>query len=396
MSVDVPSAGQPSAIARLAKRAWGVLGSIGLSCTLLILLGLLTWLGTLEQTRFGLYEVQRKYFESFVLLHDFGAVSLPLPGANLVMTLLALNLTIGGVVRLWRRRGTAGVLIVHLGILLLFGAGFVKWRYSDEGQITLFEGQSAAYFQSPYRCELSIEEHHADGSRSEHRAPQEALETPSGARILSAEGWPFALTVESFARNSRVLRKGPMFEVQVPVLDGLFLKEEPLAKEAEQNLAGAYLRVTPHGGAALDGLVWVAQAAPWTVEVEGRRFTFDLRRERHDLPFEIQLDDFTKVDHPGTSMPRSFESDVTVREAGSERALCISMNEPLRSQGMVVYQASWGPQGAGPGARLFSTFAVVRNPADQWPLIACIVIACGMLLHFGRKLRRALHAKGAR
>ena len=65
----------------------------------------------------------------------------------------------------------------------------------------------------------------------------------------------------------------------------------------------------------------------------------------------------------------------------------------LRDGGLVVYQASWGPANAMPGARLFSTFAVVRNPADPWPLIACLVIAAGLAYHFVRKLHRYVRAE---
>jgi len=89
-------------------------------------------------------------------------------------------------------------------------------------------------------------------------------------------------------------------------------------------------------------------------------------------------------------MPRSFESDVLV---DGERKVTISMNEPLRADGLVVYQASWGPQDAAPGARLFSTFAVVRNPADSLPLVACIVIALGLVFHFTRKLTRHVRSQ---
>jgi hypothetical protein len=35
----------------------------------------------------------------------------------------------------------------------------------------------------------------------------------------------------------------------------------------------------------------------------------------------------------------------------------------------------------------------VRNPADQYPLYACIVIATGMILHFGRKLTRYIRVE---
>lgn len=380
----------------LWNKAVRLAGSFGLACCLLSLLGLLTWLGTLEQVHSGLYEVQRKYFESFVLLHDLGPFSLPLPGANLVLCLLALNLVVGGVLRIRKNRSTAGILIAHLGILLLLGAGFVKWRFAHEGQITLFEGQSADAFQDMYRCELAIVEHAPSGERLEIVVPQEQLAPSRGAdsvRLVSPD-LPFALDVEHFARNSRVLRKGPMFEVKVPVIDGFFLSAEPPAIEAETNIAGAYLRlVDSAGGPTQEGIVWSAEGQPWTAKFAERTFSFELRNERHPMPFEIALKNFTKIDHPGTSMPQSFTSDVTIKDAGSERALRISMNEPLRSRGLVVYQASWGPQGARTNARLFSTFAVVGNPADRLPLFACIVIACGLALHFGRKLRATLRAR---
>ena len=82
-----------------------------------------------------------------------------------------------------------------------------------------------------------------------------------------------------------------------------------------------------------------------------------------------------------------FSSDVIVTEPDvSPRPVKIAMNEPLRSRGLVLYQASWGPSNARPGDPLFSTLSVVQNPADQYPLYACIVIAIGLLLHFSRKL----------
>ena len=69
----------------ILNRISNLLGSIGLSCVLLIFLALLTWLGTLEQVNMGLYEVQKKYFESFILFHDVGPLAIPLPGVHLVM-----------------------------------------------------------------------------------------------------------------------------------------------------------------------------------------------------------------------------------------------------------------------------------------------------------------------
>ena len=80
-------------------------------------------------------------------------------------------------------------------------------------------------------------------------------------------------------------------------------------------------------------------------------------------------------------------------EGSTTRPVKISMNEPLRSDGLVLYQASWGPANARQGQRLFSTLAVVRNPSDRWPLYGCIVIAAGLLMHFSRKLARVLRSE---
>jgi hypothetical protein len=47
-------------------------GSFGFAVVLLVFLLILTWLGTLEQVEVGLYEVQKKYFDSLVLVTGRG------------------------------------------------------------------------------------------------------------------------------------------------------------------------------------------------------------------------------------------------------------------------------------------------------------------------------------
>ena len=129
------------------------------------------------------------------------------------------------------------------------------------------------------------------------------------------------------------------------------------------------------------------------VSVGDREWGISLRHERYQMPFTIVMDVFTKEDHPRITMAKEFSSDVTVIEEESSRPVKISMNEPLRDQGLVLYQSSWGPSTARPGEPLFSTLSVVRNPADQYPLYACIVIAVGLLVHFSRKLTRYVRSE---
>ncbi len=384
------------------RRALGglaaLLGSMRLACALLVCLGLLTWLGTLEQVDHGLYEVQRRYFESLLVVHRVRGVPLPLPGAALVLGLLALNLVVGGVVRLRPGRRTAGILVTHAGVLLLLAAGFVKLSFSKDGHVTLFESQRANWFESYFRWELSVARRLPDGRLEERVAPQEAFLARDGApATFAAAGLPFALEVRRAFANCRPLPKGPMFAVDVPVVDGCFLREEPLDPQAEANVAGLYARVVPSDGSApQDGILWGLARGPWTVEVGGETWAIDLRHERYPMPFTLVLDDFRKEDHPRSAMPKSFESDVRVLERDVERPVEISMNEPLREAGLVLYQASWGPSSARPGDPLFSTFAVVENPADRVPLVGCVVCALGLVWHFWRKLARHVRSEARR
>lgn len=374
-----------------------IASSLGTSCVLLALLGLLTWLGTLEQTRSGLFEVQRRYFESFVLLHDFGPFSLPLPGANLVMCLLFVNLLLGGIVKLRKDASTFGILVAHLGIALLFVAAFVKHRYSQDGQLTLYEGQKAAHFESWFRWELVLIEDRGDGRAREHRVRHEDVVAAEDGpvRVVSNE-LPVALEIERAWSNCRPRLAGA--ESDDWTLDGVRLETVPDDTRAEANIAGACVAVVdPTNGLRRRALVWGAETGPAPLFVAGRTWLLELRKERYEMPFTVALQKFEKIDHPRSDMPRSFASDVRVStgvEAASARDVRISMNEPLRDGGLVVYQASWGPSNARPGQRLFSTFAVVRNPADAWPLIACLVVALGLTWHFVRKLGRHVRSEG--
>lgn len=379
----------------------GVLSSLTLAGTLIVLLAVLTFLGTIAQTEYGLYDVQRRYFESWFLVHEVGSVGLPLPGGGLVMGLLFVNLLIGGVVRIRRGVRTAGVVVAHLGMLLLLAAGFVEYGTKTEGHVTLYEGDERDWFQSYTETELAVIELDDFGrpTREWVFADDEIASAAPGSEI-HVDGLPFALTVTHWFENASVLPKGPMFDVSVPVVDGAFAREQGRDPQAERNAPAAYVEVDTGGGSRRTGLLWAFDAAPWTVQSGDSFYALDVRKERYSLPFAVHLDKFTKEDHPGTAMPAWFSSDTTVtdRMSGKDvsRPVTISMNEPLREEGHVLYQASWGPQGARPGQRLFSTLAVVQNPTDQWPLVSCLIIAAGLLFHFGRMLLRHVRKETAR
>lgn len=375
-------------------RVVGFLASYGLATVVLVLLTFLVLIGTLAQRHMSIYDVQRQYFESLVVVMDVGGVPVPLPGAALLIGVLCVNLLLGGVIRLRRGTATAGVLVAHLGILLLFGGGLVEYLFSDKGQMTLREGAASDEFSSFTDWEVAVRERRTDGSAREFVVPHRVVRRieDGGALRVTAKELPFELRLSDWVRNGvpkpadRPDRGAEGWTVQV----------KEVAKEAERNEPCVYASVLRRDGASgAQALLWGGESFPFATKVDGRIFELELRRTRWPVPFRLRLDRFEKEDHPGTGMARRFSSFVTMSEGGADRKVHITMNEPLRNKGFTFYQSGWGPEGAPPGTPLYSTFSVVRNPSDRVPLIACLVIFLGMLLHFGRKLYRHIVATSA-
>lgn len=390
-----------SAARRLAHRLLAVFGSFGLACILLILLGLLTFLGTLEQAHRSLYDVQRDYFESLFHVHplplgDLGSIPLPLPGAYLLLALLGANLVVGGMVRIRKSQSTVGVLVTHVGIAVLLLGSFVEFQWSRKGHMSISEGEASSEFESYYEWEMVLTEYRPDGSVREHVVPHAHFSDLRGGarRRFTTKDLPFDLVLRDYQRNARPY----LLAGRTPQAHAVQLEEIPPDPEkAEANMAGLTVEIVPHdGGARPQVLLWGFQRYPARLAVGGRPFDLDLRHGRWPLPFRIQLDDFQMEHHPGTNMASRYSSYVTKLEDGEESRLHITMNEPLRHRGFIVYQSGWGPPDASPGERLYSSFSVVHNHADLVPWISWSIILLGLLITFVGKLMRHLRAEGNR
>lgn len=408
------------------------LGSMKLAVWLLLVLAVLTWLGTLAQSTRSTFDVQREYFESWFVIAELPlsfwgktlfetaqgtpwALRIPLPGAYPVMGLLFVNLIVGGLMRMkWNARNT-GILITHLGIAFLLVAGFVKLHYSYSGALSLFETpkdpsqvlDSRVYessrFVSFHDYELALLVDHGD-TIEERVVPESSLwgARGDGSVTVQAAGLPFTVQVHHWIDHAQVLPKGPMVQTRMPVVDGAFLQQRswPAGTQprSEAEFAGCYVTVFGTGAAKerIEGILigeprmpFDKARDPFTFTIEGKRYGLDLRHVTYDLPFSVRLDKFQKLDHPGTMSPRDFRSFVTVKDGKGEQEAQVFMNNPLRQEGYVVYQTNWGPQPMG-GPPWYSQFEVSYNPSDIWPAVACIVIWVGLFVHFLLKLLRFL------
>lgn len=359
---------------------------------MLAFLLLLTWLGTLEQVDLSLYDVQKKYFDSLFFWHDAGPFKIPLPGAFLLMGLLFVNILCGGIIRIRKNWRSFGVVLAHFSILVLLTAGAVSFFFKREGYLQLYEGESGAIFTSHHNRVLEITEVGETSPVLMIREDQMIHCQPGKTRTFYHASLPFELEVTHYLRNasaeSDAMRPAPS---DITVVDNYYLVPHPLEKEAEANLAGAYVTLKDKSGTSKPILLWEPAVAPVTYRTaEGRVFTLRLTRETWELPFTVTLDKFTHEYFPGTRKNKVFASDITYRRFGVDQKFKIEMNKPLRSDGYTLYQTAWGPVNWDPrsGEKRYSVFTVVNNPSDKWPIYATIMAALGIALHFGMKLSR--------
>ncbi|MCX6877257.1 MAG: cytochrome c biogenesis protein ResB [Verrucomicrobia bacterium] len=378
----------------IAGRLLAILSGYGLATILLLLLGLLTWLATLEQIDSGLHHTLRKYFhwQAFYLVPEIYGELLPLvlPGGYWVCALLLVNLTLGGLRRLRQGWSHAGVLIAHCGIIYLLVAGAVAHHFSERGNLLVAEGTASNVADDYFEHVVEVAEVQAGKPaaiqviRGQYLTDLEGLRS----RTFRLSAMPFDLELARYFPNAEpksVLEQAPPEDLRP--YDGYYLMAKPDEVKAEANTPGCIARILYRDGRKSESFLLSSAAfQPFTVRHEDRVFTVHLRKRQWLMPFTVRLDKFTAEFHPGTMKPAKFVSEITRLEDGKEAKAVIQMNEPMRYANLTFFQASYQRLGQGPSARMASVFEVVRNPADQWPQYSLYVVSCGLLVHFLTKL----------
>lgn len=339
--------------------------------TLPWLMVLLT-LGTVSQKELGLYAAQAVYFSSWILwLGPF-----PLPGAYLTLALITVCLLIKFLFFSAWRRSQAGIILTHLGVLILLIGGGLTAATQKEGFIAIAEGSEMRTISDYHGRILRI-------TRNETvLADLDFLDLKQGS--LPAD-LPFTVRIDSLCVNcvpaplkDATGRKGLAGEIA--------LRDSPPEKEAETNLSGVTFTVS---GADDDsgGTYIVMEEIPHTPEIsaDGDTYKFMMMRAQRALPFGLALVDFRRDVYPGTDMASGFSSSIEIRDGGMVWPATISMNEPLRYKGYTVYQASFSQR---PDGEL-SVLSVVENHGRIFPYLASAVIFAGLLLHLLLRLRTA-------
>jgi hypothetical protein len=344
---------------------------------LVILTVLVVW-GTVYQAEHGLYQAQQKFFHSWVFwIGGF----IPFPGTVLVMFVLFFNLVAALFFRIGFRVNKIGNIITHLGILILLVGGFLTFYFSEESSLMLREGEGSDMSSSRHLWELAVWEAKA-GDRDIY-----AIDTAGfrSGETIHFHNLNLELKIKEYYPNCNAYTANisSSGSDSHPVLNSSgiqLLKETPPSGELAENIAGGVFIVNPESRINQSLLLYGQDNAPTRVTVDGRNFFFSIKRKTIPLPLYINLQDFAVKYYPNSTIPKSYESRVSIRaEQGLEREVVISMNKPLRFKNYAFFQSSYH---IAPDGTEYTILAVVKNAGRLLPYYSSITIFLGMLIHF--------------
>lgn len=259
--------------------------SLKLTTWCLILLSILTFFGTLYQTKAGLYEAQILYFYSWFFkwrIESLGGIWFPFPGAQLVCWVMTINLLCVTLFRFqwsWRK---SGILIMHTGILVLLIGGGATYYFAEEAQVTLKEGETANFAVYYHDWELSIFKELENGDKEVWAVDvrdfplQGLVEFPDqGIQIRMHEYHKNAL---AYAMQEGIEDKGYTNQSGVA-----YLQEQTPKKDPVENVPGIAFGVESESKELARLMLYGLEPKPTEVELPSGKWNFQLRRKRYPL-----------------------------------------------------------------------------------------------------------------
>jgi len=385
--------------------------SLRLTVVLLAFSMVLVLLATFEQVQWGVFEVQKRYFEAFITLWQYpeqwsGADSLhwlkiPLPGGFLLGGLLLINLACAHFRYFRASWKKSGIVLTHAGVALLIISGFLTAYLQEENFMWINVGGQSNYIESFHDMDLVFIDHTDPQTDTVVSIPVSHL-TPG--ETVSNPALPFSVKTVFYYPNSDIGTKREYPNLaEIPADHGIATIRDlrvaqvryTYANEAA-NLPSAVISLATPQGPLGNWLVsaWLdpqtmqqiyetvppiyASHSPQTFTVDGHTWEVTLRPRREYLPYTLKLNKFVHDLYPGTMVPKNFESDVQLVNAANheDRPVLIYMNHPLRYGGLTFYQQSFG------AADQASKLQVVRNPGAPLPYIAVALVGVGMIIQF--------------
>lgn len=428
------------------------LSSLRLTVVLLAFSMMLVFFGTLDQSRWGIHETQRLYFESFYVMTPVLSLVkmiaggsfdpalkdyvLPLPGGFLLGGLLLINLVCAHFRYFKASWKKTGIVLTHAGVVLLLVSGFLIAFLQEESQMFLDEGGAPVNFSTDFQqAELVLIDTSGELTDRVTAIPQSLLEQGG---TIALPGLPFSVRVESLAPNAgaaiganllkhyeQMLKKPQVPPAQkrelaaaveglrsgdVLVLDtegrtllrkaalplkgfaqrmgGVIQEQPPTFKQNETNVPAAVVTLQSDSGEAIG--TWLVSAG-FGGNIPPQTF------ELGDTSYQIALR-YKRDYYPFTIQLVDFSHD---KYPGTEIPMNFSSDIILSNPGEgtarpvkiymnhpLRYAGLTFFQQSFMNNDTTSILMVVRNPVWTWPYIAVTLVGIGMCVQFGISLTR--------
>ena len=369
----------------MLDRLYRVFTSLKLTVALLALSLVLVFWGTLAQVHLGLYKVQNDFFRSFFIWWEpaWSSWRIPIfPAGYLIGWLLLINLFMAHFRYYQPGKKKWGIVMIHLGIVLLLVGQLLTDILSTESLMHLRHGDTKNYSEVSRHFELAV----VDTTEPAF----DRVVAISSRRLLKRDEirhpeLPFTIQVRRFYANSSLVDKpAPGYE-EISAAPGIWWRSLPHETETDKRdmPSGVVELRTPQGSLG-EFLVSAYLARPHEFQHNGRNYRMILRNVRLYKPFSIHLVEFRHDKYPGTEIPKNFSSRVRLQrpDTGEDREVLIYMNNPLRYDGETYYQASFDTDNQG------TILQVVRNPSWLTPYFSCVLVGAGLLVQFLGHLTR--------
>jgi hypothetical protein len=339
------------------NRLFRSIASVKLAVFLIIFLMINIIAGTLEQSANGLYQAREKYFDAY--LSFLGVV--PIPGTLTILWLLTINLICSMISRFKFKISNTGLLMSHLGLILLFISGFFHFYYSKESFMSLKEEEKTSISQSYDNWVFELKSFDSKINKIDSQE----------IKLNNLKTRNFRLKPDIDINLVLIYKNAKVFHTPFA---GTLIKEFKVEKDNEKNIPAIKLLINKKEY-FLDG----EENSFLKENINDQIIILELKRQESTLPFSVKLIDVTRKLYPNSFIAKSYASQVIVNDGKLTREARISMNKPLRVGLYTLYQSRYLIDMDG---NEISTFAVVKNLNYQLPYWATLLINLGLLIHF--------------
>lgn len=387
------------------KRTLKVVASLRLTVILFAMAMFLILAGTLAQVHEGIWTVVDRYFRSGLVRIEFqlfvprevaripGAILFP--GGFAIAGALLVNLLAAHALRFKFSVKRLGIIMTHLGIILLLVGEFVTGIAATEGNLSIDEGSSSNFIEDIRTTELAVIDPSDVNDDLVVVVPDRFLARNDGP--VSHGLLPFRIRVDQWMPNS--VLQGPK-QASAAVLAkadsgfGKSVAAVPIARATgvdgmTTDIPSAYVTLLRGEERLGSFLVSLYMEEPQPVDVGGKVYGIQLRFKRTYKPYTLHLIDFSHDLFVGTRTARNFSSKIRLVDPARQvdREVLIYMNHPLRYAGETFYQSAFKENDSG------TILQVVRNPGWLLPYVSCAMVGVGMLYHFGMRMAPAVRRR---